>query len=196
MAERPEIAPQPVPDRLLDAALECFRRLGIHRARVEDIASAAGMARTAVYRFYPSKRAIAAAVVARVLLTDEARLADLARNRDRSPVARLKAVLLAEAELMRLLLADRCLAELLAMVLLENSDVWEQHRRGLRGLYAGVLRDGQRAARWRNGNIEALAQTVEDLTRPLHDARLLLESGPREAALVDAVLEWLERRTR
>lgn len=196
MAERPEIAPQPVPDRLLDAALECFRRLGIQRARVEDIASAAGMARTAVYRFYPSKRAIAAAVVARVLLTDEARLADLARNRDRSPVARLKAVLLAEAELMRLLLADRCLAELLAMVLLENSDVWEQHRRGLRGLYAGVLRDGQRAARWRNGNIEALAQTVEDLTRPLHDARLLLESGPREAALVDAVLEWLERRTR
>ncbi|MBP7064429.1 TetR/AcrR family transcriptional regulator [Ferrovibrio sp.] len=196
MAERPEIAPQPVPDRLLDAALECFRRLGIHRARVEDIASAAGMARTAVYRFYPSKRAIAAAVVARVLLTDEARLADLARNRDRSPVARLKAVLLAEAELMRLLLADRCLAELLAMVLLENSDVWEQHRRGLRGLYAGVLRDGQRAARWRNGNIEALAQTVEDLTRPLHDARLLLESGPREVALVDAVLEWLERRTR
>ncbi len=196
MAERPEIAPQPVPDRLLDAALECFRRLGIQRARVEDIASAAGMARTAVYRFYPSKRAIAAAVVARVLLTDEARLADLARNRDRSPVARLKAVLLAEAELMRLLLADRCLAELLALVLLENSDVWEQHRRGLRGLYAGVLRDGQRAARWRNGNIEALAQTVEDLTRPLHDARLLLESGPREAALVDAVLEWLERRTR
>ncbi len=196
MAERPEIAPQPVPDRLLDAALECFRRLGIQRARVEDIASAAGMARTAVYRFYPSKRAIAAAVVARVLLTDEARLADLARNRDRSPVARLKAVLLAEAELMRLLLADRCLAELLAMVLLENSDVWEQHRRGLRGLYAGVLRDGQRAGRWRNGNIEALAQTVEDLTRPLHDARLLLESGPREAALVDAVLEWLERRTR
>lgn len=196
MAERPEIAPQPVPDRLLDAALECFRRLGIQRARVEDIAISAGMARTAVYRFYPSKRAIAAAVVARVLLTDEARLADLARNRDRSPVARLKAVLLAEAELMRLLLADRCLAELLAMVLLENSDVWEQHRRGLRGLYAGVLRDGQRAGRWRNGNIEALAQTVEDLTRPLHDARLLLESGPREAALVDAVLEWLERRTR
>lgn len=196
MAERPEIAPQPVPDRLLDAALESFRRLGFQRARVEDIAIAAGMARTAVYRFYPSKRAIGAAVVARVLLTDEARLADLARNHDRSPVARLKALLLAEAECMRLLQADRCLAELLATVLLENSDVWEQHRRGLRGLYAGVLRDGQRAGRWRNGNIEAMAQTVEDLSRPLHDPRLLLETGRREAALVDAMLEWLERRGR
>src|SRR3546814_15525150 len=51
-----------IQDRLLDAALACFRRLGGKRSRIEDIASEAGLARTAVYRYYPNKRAIVAAL--------------------------------------------------------------------------------------------------------------------------------------
>ena len=202
MNKRPEIVSAPVPDRLLDAALDSFRRLGVQRTRVEDIAAAAGMARTAIYRFYPNKRAMGAAVVARALLADETRLAELARDHDRSPVARLRNLLRAEAAGMRTLLADRCLAALLADLLAEpgpgpgHGDVWVQHRRGLRAHYAALVRNGQRAGRFRTGNAESLAQTVEDMTRPLHDPRLLLETGTREAALVEAVAEWLERRGR
>jgi len=193
MVERTDMQALPVPDRLLEAALDSFRRFGGQRTRIEDIAAAAGMARTAVYRFYPNKRAIVAALAARAFHADEARLAELARDRDRSPAARLKSLLLAEAECLRVHLADRCLAE---VILGEIGDVWEQHRRGLRALYAGVIRDGQRAGRFRSGDADMLAQTVEDMACPLHDPRLLLEPGPRETALADAVAEWLERRAR
>ncbi|MEL3890515.1 TetR family transcriptional regulator [Ferrovibrio sp. MS7] len=196
MAERGDIAALPNSDRLLEAALASFRQLGSQKARIEDIAAMAGMARTALYRFYPSKRAILAALAARTLQGDEARLAELARDRDRSPAARLKALLLAEAECLRLLLADRVLAEVVTAALQDSADVWEQHRRALRALYAGVIRDGQRAGRFRSGSSEALAQTVEDMSRPLHDPRILLESGPRETALAAAAADWLEKRPR
>ncbi len=196
MAERDDIAALPNSDRLLEAALASFRRLGSQKARIEDIAATAGMARTALYRFYPSKRAILAALAARMLQVDEARLAELARDRDRSPAARLKSLLLAEAECLRLLLADRVLAEVVTAALQDSADVWEQHRRALRALYAGVIRDGQRAGRFRSGSSEALAQTVEDMSRPLHDPRILLEPGPRETALAGAAADWLEKRPR
>src|SRR3546814_5147328 len=51
-----------IQDRLLDAALACFRRLGGKRSRIGDIASEAGLARTAVYRYYPNKRASVAEI--------------------------------------------------------------------------------------------------------------------------------------
>src|SRR3546814_4350897 len=90
-----------IQDRLLDAALACFRRLGGRRSRIEDIASEAGLARTAVYRYYPNKRAIVAALATRWLAEDETRLAEIARDSGRSPAARLHAFLLADAEATR-----------------------------------------------------------------------------------------------
>ena len=83
-----EALPGPLQDRLLDAALACFRRLGAKRTRIEDIAAEAGIARTAVYRHYQNKRAIVASLASRWLAEDETRLATIARDTGRSPAAR------------------------------------------------------------------------------------------------------------
>lgn len=96
----------PAQDRLLDAALVCFRRLGGKRTRIEDIAAEAGIARTAVYRHYQNKRAIVAALATRWLAEDETRLAAIARDTGRSPAARLHAFLLKDAENTRRYLSD------------------------------------------------------------------------------------------
>jgi AcrR family transcriptional regulator len=45
--------------RILEAAEEQFRRVGYHRTSVADIAAQLGMSPANIYRFFPSRDAIA-----------------------------------------------------------------------------------------------------------------------------------------
>lgn len=162
----------PVPDRLLDAALVCFRRLGGKRTRIEDIAAEARVARTAVYRYFPNKRAIVAALATRWLAEDETRLAAIARDAGRSPAERLKAFLLADAEAARRYLADACLVEVLDEVARNVAPVTQQHRAHVRRHLAGLLSEGIAAGVFRAGPADHLAQSLDDLTGRFHDPRL------------------------
>lgn len=49
--------------RVLDAAMACFARSGFHGASMGQICAAAGMSPGAVYRYFPSKVSIIAAIV-------------------------------------------------------------------------------------------------------------------------------------
>lgn len=56
-APTPEAAPAPAArDRIVDAALDCFRRYGIAKTTVEDVARAAGVSRPTVYRQFRGGR--------------------------------------------------------------------------------------------------------------------------------------------
>lgn len=55
----------PTPDRILDAAERCLRRLGVQRASMADVAAAAGMSRGSVYFHFPDREALVQAVLAR-----------------------------------------------------------------------------------------------------------------------------------
>src|SRR4051795_10403715 len=57
--------------RILDAAERCFVRAGFHRTTMQDVAAEAGMSPGNLYRYFPSKDAIASAIAER----DRARLA-------------------------------------------------------------------------------------------------------------------------
>ncbi|KAA2236500.1 TetR/AcrR family transcriptional regulator [Salinarimonas soli] len=57
--------------RILDAAERCFARAGIHRTTMQDVASEAGMSPGNLYRYFPSKDALAAGLAER----DRAQLA-------------------------------------------------------------------------------------------------------------------------
>ena len=64
-----------VRERILRSAAECFKRYGVRRARMEDIAVGAGMVRPTLYRYYSSKEALLLDVMVRqVRLTNEQRL--------------------------------------------------------------------------------------------------------------------------
>jgi len=68
------VAPEATTDRhtrILDAAERCFARAGIHRTTMQDVASEAGMSPGNLYRYFPSKDALAAGLAER----DRAQLA-------------------------------------------------------------------------------------------------------------------------
>lgn len=54
-------------DRILDAARGVFEQYGARRANVDDVATAAGVSRSTLYRRFPTKEALLAAVVSREL---------------------------------------------------------------------------------------------------------------------------------
>jgi len=61
----PEDTAATVRDGLLDAAGECYRRFGIRKTTVDDIAKAAGLSRATAYRTFKNRDEILVGVVAR-----------------------------------------------------------------------------------------------------------------------------------
>jgi len=57
--------PETRPDEILDAALAVFSEKGFAAARVEDVATRAGLSKGAVYLYFDSKEALIAALVKR-----------------------------------------------------------------------------------------------------------------------------------
>ena len=54
-------------DRVLDGALACVARVGLGKTTLDDVAREAGCARATVYRCFPGKQALFAAVLEREL---------------------------------------------------------------------------------------------------------------------------------
>jgi TetR/AcrR family transcriptional regulator len=52
-------------DEILDAARDVFERYGARRANVDDVARAAGISRSTLYRRFPNKESLLAAVIDR-----------------------------------------------------------------------------------------------------------------------------------
>jgi AcrR family transcriptional regulator len=52
-------------DRLLDGALACIARVGLAKTTLDDVAREAGCARATLYRYFPGKQPLAAALVQR-----------------------------------------------------------------------------------------------------------------------------------
>src|SRR5947209_10134020 len=57
--------PRTGPDLVLDATLTCIGRVGLTKTTLDDVAREAGCARATVYRYFPGKQQLIAALVAR-----------------------------------------------------------------------------------------------------------------------------------
>jgi AcrR family transcriptional regulator len=68
-AAQPSAAPTPRPasrrDQILDAAMACFASAGFRGTTTREIASRVGLTEAALYRHFPSKEALYAAIIAR-----------------------------------------------------------------------------------------------------------------------------------
>ncbi|MDQ1519181.1 MAG: hypothetical protein QOI55_254 [Actinomycetota bacterium] len=62
-----EVTPEPpdTRDRILDAALTCIARVGLAKTTLDDVAREARCARATLYRYFPGKQPLVAAVVTR-----------------------------------------------------------------------------------------------------------------------------------
>ena len=54
-----------VEDKIIDATVKCFRRYGIRKTSMEDIAKAAKLSRPTIYRYFPSRHHLAVEVLLR-----------------------------------------------------------------------------------------------------------------------------------
>ncbi len=77
-------------NRIMDAAMRVFARLGVHQARMDDVAREARMSKGALYWYFRSKEDLLKAILARMFEPDLQLLEDMVRQRDRSAVERLE----------------------------------------------------------------------------------------------------------
>lgn len=54
-----------VEDKIVDATIKCFRRFGINKTSMDDIAKAARLSRPTIYRYFPSRNHLAVEVLVR-----------------------------------------------------------------------------------------------------------------------------------
>ena len=78
-------------DQVLDAASALIAARGLEPISMTDIAEEAGMALTALYRYFPNKRAIVRELALMTLEADARMNADMADDSSRSPAERIKA---------------------------------------------------------------------------------------------------------
>lgn len=128
--------------RLLAIAEDHVRRFGIERLTVVGVAREAGMTHANVYRYFPSKTALADAVSAQWLRPLDALLTDAAGAPDPAD-DKLERMVLALAAAMR----DRAEAEpnlfrLFAEAFAEGRDVARRHRSRVRLLVERVVEEG------------------------------------------------------
>lgn len=132
--------------RLVTLAEDHVRRFGVERLTVVAVARDAGMTHANVYRYFPSKTALADAVSAQWLRPLDARLTDAAAAPDPAD-DKLERMVLALASAMR----DRAETEpnlfrLFAEAFAEGRDVARRHRSRVRLLVERVVEEGIGAA--------------------------------------------------
>ena len=160
-------------DAILQAVNELLARKGYDAMTVDDIAAAVGLTKPSLYKHFPSKEALAAAALVRLL--DQTLAATAAQPAERPPVQRLR-------ELLRWALA--------------------QHLRGTMPLLPST-RSGLRDALLKNGaymdRLQAVSATLMDWIEAAQANGSLSDTLPGEVILYtlyartcDPVLEFLQ----
>jgi TetR/AcrR family transcriptional regulator, cholesterol catabolism regulator len=83
----------PVRSRILEVAREQFLRLGFSPVTMDDIASAAGLGKATLYRYFPGKERLFREVILGQLVEVERGIDDRIRSRDRDFVEKLAGIL-------------------------------------------------------------------------------------------------------
>jgi len=89
----PSLADDPTRVRILEAARDQFLRLGFSPVTTDDIASAAGVSKATLYRYFPGKERLFREIMLGQLLEIESGIENLISPRDRDFVKKLGAIL-------------------------------------------------------------------------------------------------------
>ena len=170
--------------RILDAAAALLRRHGPDKLTVVDVAKRLGMSHGNVYRHFPSKQALRAAVAEAWLADVTAPLATIAAGTDPAP-ARLRAWLAALAAIKRRkVLEDPEMFAGFHRVVVESPEVIAAHVAGLEAQVARILADGLA-----DGTLPAVASPEDDAravltaTMRFHHPDLVASNGEAAAAM-------------
>jgi AcrR family transcriptional regulator len=134
-----------VRERILDAADDLLVRFGYRRMTIEELATAAGLSKGAVYLHFESKEEIALARIERVIAELLVRLEAIARS-DRPAPARLREMLLTRIlfRLERVRSYRDTIEQVVAEIRPRLLEARREHHRREAALFSAVIRQGQR----------------------------------------------------
>jgi AcrR family transcriptional regulator len=187
-------------EQILAAAEDVLRRFGPAKATVVDVARVLGVSHGSVYRHFPTKAALRAAVTHRWLERTHAGLAELAAGDSPAP-ERLLAWLstLFEAKRKKML-DDPELSATYSALARESSGMISEHLADLARQLAAIIASGAAAGDFADGDTDLKAQAVFDATARFHDpmyAAHWTSPGIDEAfdAVCELVLAGLAKRS-
>jgi len=129
--------------RILETAEASFREIGYQKTTVADIARSLRMSPANVYRFFDSKKAIHEAVIQRLMVETERRVAAAAQGMDGGAGDRLGAVI----RVLHSSCAERCdanprMQEMVAAAVAESWDVCARHIEHIAAVFEALVREG------------------------------------------------------
>lgn len=132
-------------ERILDVAEEHFRRIGYQKTSVADIASHLGMSSANIYRFFPSRAAINAAVCDRLVGQTIQRAAAVARQN--APAHDKLEVLfnLLHEERRRQAIEEKPVHDLIVAATIENWPIMSDHHSLLVTIVREIIEEGTEA---------------------------------------------------
>jgi AcrR family transcriptional regulator len=156
-------------DRIVVAATEALRRYGPAKATVLDVAQSLGVSHGTVYRHFPTKAALRAAVVEQGLAEIDRRLEAICAE-DGPAVDRIHRLLLALVEFKQgFARQDPELFETYCMIGVDGPKVASAHVTRLIGLLDRILADGAAAGEVRPAALAAGGRAIWHATSRFHD---------------------------
>lgn len=146
--------------QILEAAIHLYRQIGHRKTTVADIARKLSMSSANVYRFFASKHAIEAAVVAE-LLDEVVTAATAAAERESSVVERLRGVLTTLERVHEVRRADD--AKLHELILTSMIEKWPPacaYADAVNSTIVRILADGQERDELPDGHPEILSECI------------------------------------
>jgi AcrR family transcriptional regulator len=156
-------------EQILAAAEEALRRYGPVKTTVVDVAQALGVSHGSVYRHFPTKAALRAAVVQQGLERKARALRPIAEESGPA-VDRLHRWLLALVEFKRnFAIEDPELFGTYAMIDRDDVEVVREHVEVLTGQITRILADGVESGEFRSSVLDGGAMAIWDATTRFHN---------------------------
>lgn len=155
-------------EQIISAAEEALRRYGPAKTTVIDVAQSLGVSHGSVYRHFPTKAALRAAVVQQGL---ERKMRELRPIVEESgpAVERLHRWLLTLVEIKRrFALEDPELFGTYAMIDKDDAEVIREHVEVLTSQISRILEDGVESGEFRSSVLEGAAMAIWDATTRFH----------------------------
>jgi AcrR family transcriptional regulator len=178
-------------EEILQAAARTFARHGYHGTNLQRVAAAAGMAKSSLYHYFPTREAVFAALVRQLMRHEVAVFRDLARGPG-PPEERFAALLDALTGLFEEwakagpLLLD-CIRDV------QGRRALAQTFRAVRRALVRLIREGQRAGTFGGGNPAALATIVVGCLDGVLLEEILEPGGTQSGTVKQALRDALWR---
>jgi AcrR family transcriptional regulator len=176
-------APDSTETRILDTAAFHLRRDGLDRMRVVAVAHEIGISHANVYRYFPSKEALADAVIGRWVKDIERQMLAAAGSPDPAP-DKLERMLVLLAQGYRLKLQeDPALFKVFAAAAAEERMVARRHRTRIRELLERALDEGLSSGAYTASRQALTAFAFDGAYRFIHPVAVNLDANAPDQSL-------------